>query len=46
MIHCVVQRLQVCRVGPQMEPNDKGLGVLGVVAAEFLHTADAQQARL
>lgn len=25
-----------CRVGLQLEPNDKGLGVLGVVEADFL----------
>lgn len=26
----------LCRVGLQLEPNDKGLGVLGVVEADFL----------
>ena len=28
--------LHECRVGLQLEPNDKGLGVLGVVEADFL----------
>ena len=33
----------MCRVGPQLEPNDKGLGVLGVVEADFLQPTHNKQ---
>ncbi len=32
-----------CRVGLQLEPNDKGLGVLGVVEADFLQPTHNKQ---
>ena len=43
LLLCQCYMYAACRVGLQLEPNDKGLGVLGVVEADFLQPTHNKQ---